>query len=255
MLDCPTMEDLFYSIFEGLPRLGPGDDTSTRKAFYSLPVFSQNSNILDIGCGTGIQTIELARLSPSQILALDNHEPYLRRLSQRAKEEKLERKITAIKGDMHNLPFSEAEFDLIWSEGSIYIIGFEKGLREWRKYLKTGGYLVITELIWIHDQPPKEAAEFWAKEYPSMVSDQECKIRIKKSGFQLIRDFLLPREAWWEGYYQPLEQRVIQLKKEYADHPSMLDLLKLVETEIRIYKEFNTYFGYAFYIMKKQPDQ
>jgi len=245
------MEDLFYSIFEGLPRLGPGDDASTRKAFYSLPAFSQQAHILDIGCGTGNQTLELARLSPSQVLALDNHEPYLRRLSQRAREEKLEKKITTIKGDMHNLPFSEAEFDLIWSEGSIYIIGFEKGLKEWGKFLKRIGYLVVTELIWISDRPPREAVEFWEKEYPSMQSGEECKIRIKQSGFQLIRDFLLPREAWWEGYYKPLEQRVIRLKKEFADHPSMLELLDLVETEIRIYREYHAHFGYAFYIMKK----
>jgi ubiquinone/menaquinone biosynthesis C-methylase UbiE len=245
------MEDLFYSIFEGLPRLGPGDDASTRKAFYSLPAFSQQAHILDIGCGTGNQTLELARLSPSQVLALDNHEPYLRRLSQRARKENLGKKITTIKGDMHNLPFSEAEFDLIWSEGSIYIIGFEKGLREWRKYLKSRGYLVITELIWLHDQPPREATDFWGNEYPDMQSDGECKDRINQSGFQLIRDFLLPREAWWEGYYQPLEQQVIHLKKEYAGHPSMLNLLDLVETEIRIYKEYNAHFGYAFYIMQK----
>lgn len=245
------MTDLFYLLFEGLPRLGPGDNASTRKAFYSLPIFSQHAHILDIGCGTGSQTLELARLAPCQILALDNHEPYLRRLSQRAREEKLDKKITTIKGDMHNLPFSEAEFDLIWSEGSIYIIGFEKGLREWSKYLKPGGFLVVTELIWTHDRPPRKAVEFWEKEYPSMQSGPDCKTLINQSGFQLIRDFLLPGEAWWEGYYQPLENRLNQLRKDYAEHQTMSDLLLLVETEIRIYREFNPYFGYAFYIMKK----
>jgi ubiquinone/menaquinone biosynthesis C-methylase UbiE len=245
------MEELFYSIFEGLPRLGPGDNASTRKAFYSLPVFSQHANILDIGCGTGIQTMELARLSPCQILALDNHEPYLRSLSQRAREVKLDKKISTIKGDMHNLPFSEAEFDLIWSEGSIYIIGFEKGLREWGKYLKPEGYLVVTELIWIHDNPPQKAVEFWEKEYPSMQSDPVCKALINKSGFRLIRDFLLPKEAWWDQYYMPLEKKVIQLKKDFPNHQHIMELLQLVEMEIQIYKDFNEYFGYAFYVMKK----
>lgn len=248
------MEELFYSIFEGLPRLGPGDNASTRKAFYSLPVFSQHANILDIGCGKGIQTLELARLLPGQILALDNHEPYLRSLTRRAREERLEKKISAIKGDMHNLPFSEAEFDLIWSEGGIYIIGFEKGLREWRKYLKPEGYLVITELIWTSDRPPQKAVEFWKNEYPSMQSDQDCKTQINKSGFRLLRDFLLPEEAWWEQYYLPLEKRVIQLKKEFVNDTHMLEFLQFAEMEIKIFKEFNEHFGYAFYIMKKHPD-
>ncbi len=152
---------------------------------------------------------------------------------------------------MHNLPFSEAEFDLIWSEGSIYIIGFEKGLREWGKYLKPEGYLVVTELIWIHDNPPQEAVEFWKNEYPSMQSDPECKALINKCGFRLIRDFLLPKEAWWDQYYMPLENKVIQLKKDFPNHQHIMELLQLVEMEIQIYKDFNKHFGYAFYIMKK----
>ncbi|MBR9999502.1 MAG: class I SAM-dependent methyltransferase [Cyclobacteriaceae bacterium] len=245
------MENLFFTIFDGLPRQGPGDNASTRKAFYSLPAFSQQANILDIGCGTGIQTLELARLSPCQILALDNHEPYLRDLKIRAREENLDKKISTILGDMHNLPFSEAEFDLIWSEGSIYIIGFEKGLREWRKYLKPGGSLVVTELIWTSLNPPDKAREFWEIEYPAMQSDPFCKNAISRSGFTLIRDFLLPKEAWWEQYYQPLSKRVVQMKKNYAASEPMIELLHDVETEIKIYTEFNSHFGYAFYIMKK----
>lgn len=36
--------------------------------------------------------------------------------------------------------------DVIWAEGSIYIIGFERGLREWGRFLKDGGYLGVTHL-------------------------------------------------------------------------------------------------------------
>ena len=245
------MEELFYLIFNGLPRLGPGDNLSTRKAFYTLPVFPESAHILDIGCGTGMQTLELARLAPCAVLALDNHEPYLRDLTRRAAEERLDKKITTIKGDMHNLPFSEAEFDLIWSEGSIYIIGFEKGLKEWRKFLKPGGYLVVTELIWTSDQPPREAVEFWKNEYPAMQSNGVLKEMIGRSGFRLIRDFLLPNEAWWDQYYLPLEKRLFRLKKDHASNIRLMELIRYIEREIQIYAQFNDHFGYAFYIMKK----
>lgn len=245
------MENLFFTVFDGLPRLGPGDNASTRKAFYSLPAFSQQANILDIGCGTGVQTLELARLAPCQILALDNHEAYLRDLQMRARKIKLDKKISTIVGDMHNLPFSEAEFDLIWSEGSIYIIGFEKGLKEWRKFLIPGGYLAVSELIWLDPDPPGKVLDFWKNEYPEMMPDQVCKDIISRSGFELIRDFLLPREAWWDQYYEPLSRRVQKLKKEFADSDPIMGLLNYVQTEIDIYKEFNSHFGYAFYVMKR----
>jgi ubiquinone/menaquinone biosynthesis C-methylase UbiE len=245
------MENLFFTVFDGLPRLGPGDNASTRKAFYSLPAFSQQANILDIGCGTGVQTLELARLAPCQVLALDNHEPYLRDLKMRARKIKLDNKISTIVGDMHNLPFSEAEFDLIWSEGSIYIIGFEKGLREWRKFLIPGGYLAVSELIWLDPEPPAKALEFWKNEYPAMKSDHVCKDIIDTSGFELIRDFLLPREAWWDQYYEPLSRRVQKLKKEFTDSDPIMGLLNYVQKEIDIYNEFNSHFGYVFYVMKR----
>jgi len=245
------MENLLFTVFDALPRLGPGDNASTRKAFYSLPAFPQHATILDIGCGTGVQTLELARLAPCQILALDNHEPYLRDLRKRAREENLDKKISAIAGDMNNLPFSEAEFDLIWSEGGIYIIGFERGLQEWRKFLKPGGYLAVSELIWTSNDPPDEALKFWENEYPSMQSDRACKEVISKSGFRLIRDFMLPEDAWRE-YYEPLSRRVSDLKEKFAENRTMMDLLKYVEKEISVYREFKNHFGYVFYIMKWQ---
>jgi len=245
------MDELFYFVFDGLPRLGPGDDSYTRKAFNSLPIFPDHAHILDIGCGTGNQTLELARLTYCQILALDNHEPFLRKLIQRAKQEKLDKRISTVKGDMHCLPFSEAEFDLIWSEGSIYIIGFEKGLNEWRKYLKPGGYIVVTELTWVNDNSPLEVVEFFKNEYPDMKTDLENKNVIKRSGFDLIRDFKLPKSGWWNHYYQPLESRIIKLRKDHPNDHELLELLDYVQFEIDIYKKYGDYFGYIFYVMKR----
>ncbi len=244
------MDELFYFIFSGLPRLGPGDDTYTRKAFYSIPVIPDYGNILDIGCGTGHQTLELARLTNCQILALDNHIPFLHELNQKAKYEKLDNKVITIIGDMHSLPFSEAEFDLIWSEGSIYIIGFEKGLNEWRKFLKPGGYIVVSELSWIKNDAPLEAREFWKKEYPDMKTDLENKKVIHRSGFDLIREFNLSKRGWWDYFYKPLQSRLLKLRKEHPDNHKLCELLDYVQREIDLYKNYGNYFDYIFYIMK-----
>ena len=58
--------------------------------FKDLP---RNPRILDIGCGPGMQTIELAKLSDGHIDALDNHQPFLGQLDLKIKKEGLTKKI------------------------------------------------------------------------------------------------------------------------------------------------------------------
>jgi hypothetical protein len=41
----------------------------------------------------------------------------------------LQDRVKGIVGSMENLSFQKEEFDLIWSEGAIAGIGFEKGIR------------------------------------------------------------------------------------------------------------------------------
>jgi len=59
--------EYFYELFEALPRGGPGDNRSTRRAFNTIPKLPEQPLILDIGCGPGVQTIELAKISKRQI--------------------------------------------------------------------------------------------------------------------------------------------------------------------------------------------
>jgi len=67
------MDEIFFEIFEALPRQGPGDEKSTRKAFKKLGELPDRPEILDVGCGTGVQTLALAKLTPGKITAFDNH--------------------------------------------------------------------------------------------------------------------------------------------------------------------------------------
>ncbi len=80
------LPEFFWVIHSGLPREGPGDNKSTRKAYRMLKDLPKNPRILDVGCGPGMQTVELAKLSGGQIVALDFHEPSwsnLKRLSKK----------------------------------------------------------------------------------------------------------------------------------------------------------------------------
>jgi len=243
---------IFFEIHDDLPRQGPGSIQSTLRAFQFVDPHDKPLDILDIGCGPGMATIELARLG-HHVTAIDNHEPFLNMLLIRANEERLSDRITISSGDMFCLEkFTDPnKFDVIWSEGSIYIIGLERGLTEWKKFLKPDGYLVCSELSWLTADPPLEAREFWLKNYPGMCSQEENFEIIKKCGYELIDSVVLDEKDWWDEYYGPMGKQIQALKIKYKEHPEAENVLHEQQSEIDLYKKYSHSYGYVFYIMKK----
>ena len=244
--------DIFFEIFNNLPRGGPGDNESTRKAFSLLRNLPERVHFLDIGCGPGMQTIELAKLINGQIIALDNHQPFLDKLNTEAKREGLEKKIKIVNNSMFLMDFKREQFDVIWSEGAVFIYGFEKALKDWRIFLKNEGYFIVSELAWIRDQPPQEIKEFFQEEYPPMKSNEENIEIIEENNYNLINSFILPDSSWWNYYYNPYEKQVSALKKKYQDNEEKISLLNNALIEIELFRKYSKYYGYVFYIMQNQ---
>jgi len=244
------MVNIFFEIHSSLPREGPGDNASTRKAYLMLPDLPEKPRILDVGCGPGMQTIELARLSNGRIDALDNHQPFLDHLKKKAEEEDVSDRINIINGDMFALNYEDKSFDLIWSEGAIYIIGFEKGIREWRKLLTDKGYVVVSELSWLRPDPPEEVRKFFAEGYPGIKTINENLETIKKAGYRITNHFVLPDESWWNNYYIPIAAKIPSLRLKYRDDEEALAILDCEELEMEMFHKYSKYYGYVFYIMQ-----
>lgn len=239
---------VFFEIHQGLPREAPGGDVFTRRAFEVLPPL-EHPAILDIGCGPGAQTLELARLSNGHITAIDTHTPFLDHLRQRAQEAGVGDRIHPQPISMMELPFPDHTFDVIWSEGAIYIIGVEEGLRQWRRCLKPGGYLVFSELVWLQPDPPAPVRDFWTVAYPDMQSLEVVGDRCQSQGYHPIATFVLPPTAW-ENYYGPMEARIQALRQIYAQQPEALDELEQEQQEIDIYRQFSDWYSYAFFVLQ-----
>ena len=154
---------------------------------------------------------------------------------------------------MSNSGFETGTFDLIWSEGAIYIIGFETGLRLWRPLLKPAGCIAVTELSWITPDPPKEARQFWTENYPGMHTVDENLELALLAGFSIIGHFTLPESAWLDGYYGPLENRVAVLRKKYAGNQEAQQVLDAEQYEIDLYRRFSYAYGYEFYLFRNVP--
>ena len=239
-------------LYRDLPRQGPGDRESTLKALSLITDLPANPSILDIGCGTGAQTLDLMDAVKCSVTAIDIFNEFLESLQKRAAEKGAASRLRALQKDMNALDFPPESFDLIWSEGAIYIMGFQKGLQQWRPLLKPSGYLAITDISWIKDNPPDQLKEFWGKEYPAIASIDEHIRVIQTAGYTLTGHFTLPESSWWDSYYNPLLDSIANFQSRKAVSPAMPTVTKQTLDEIDLYRKYSDYYGYVFYIMKKE---
>lgn len=202
----------------------------TRKAFHQIPRLSK-PHILDVGCGSGVPTVELAKLSQGIITGLDIDEKALNRLENRAKMHNMTNQVRTVTGSLRDMQFAEESFDIIWAEGSIAVIGFKQGLLSWKRYLKPGGYLVV------HD----EAGNINQKTN-----------QIKACGYELIEYFELNNEVWWNEYYVPFRDAVQQLKKQEPKDPKLVKDLEQAQREIDGYQVHPERYRSAYFIMQKK---
>lgn len=234
-------------------RQGPGSAEETRKALSLLDLPpDQPLKIADIGCGTGEQTLTLARELTGHITAVDLFPEFLDELEKRAHTAGLSEQITTSRQSMDQLNFPENTLDLIWSEGAIYIMGFEAGLQAWRPFLKPGGYLVASELTWITPERPREIQDHWDEAYPQ-VDTIANKINILESaGYQSTAHFILPAYCWTEHYYRPMEERFADFLERHRHSEAARNLVEGEREEIAFYEKYGAYYGYVFYIAKKR---
>lgn len=242
--------EIFFEIHSGLTREAPGDSQSTKKAFSMIAGIGPDAVALDIGCGPGGQTIDLVKISDWQIVAVDMSLTYLISLRERAAREKVADRVHAVNGDMLALGFREAAFDVVWAEGSIYIIGFERGLIEWKRFIKPGGYLAVTEVSWLRADPPDELKKYWAESYPAIQDIGENLKLIERSGYEIAGHFVLPESAWWDHYYSPIEIKLASLRSRRADDKAALEAIETELEEIDLYKRYSQYYGYVFYVAR-----
>jgi len=238
---------IFFEIHHDNPQEGPGDFASTRRAFCLLKDLPPLPHILDVGCGPGRQTFDLCRLTQGNIVALDFHRPFVDALQRKSKALGLTQRVTALHGDMGNLQFEPQTFDVIWSEGAVYNIGFKTGLEMWKPLLKKTGYAAVTEVAWLRSDAPDKLKAFWNAEYPQMQDIESNLEELRTAGYQPLGNFTLPKSAWWD-YYRAIENRVMLLKKKYKNNSCAMAVLDTEMLEINLYRKYSDYYGYVFFI-------
>ncbi|NBK90827.1 class I SAM-dependent methyltransferase [bacterium 1XD21-13] len=168
----------------------------------------------NLGCGTGGQTMLLAQHLSGTIIGLDMFPNFIDVLNKNAKSRNPENRVTGVIGDMEHLPFENHSLDLIWSEGAIDNIGFEKGLSHWHSFLKMGGCLTVTCPSWLTEERPAVVDVFWSNAGSKLDSTAAN----------------------------------IKIMQKYAENDTMEAFAAENQYEVNLYQKYKQYYGYVFYI-------
>ncbi|MDD6210583.1 MAG: class I SAM-dependent methyltransferase [Bacteroidales bacterium] len=243
--------NLICDFFLNTERQGPGSPEVTLKALGFIDNLTDKSHIADIGCGTGGQTMVLARHAPGHITGLDFYPGFVDRFNGNARELNLQDRVKGIVGSMDDLPFRNEDLDLIWSEGAVYNIGFERGLNEWHKYLKTGGYIAVSESSWFTEKRPAEIHNFWMDVYPEIDTIPNKVAQVQKAGYIPVATFILPENCWTEHYFRPLGKAREMFLNKHAGNKTVEELMAFQQYEEELYRKYKEFYGYVFFIAKK----
>jgi len=243
--------NLICEYFSGLERQGPGSPEVTLKALSFIDNLTDESRIADIGCGTGGQTMVLAQHAPGQITGIDLFPKFIDLFNANARKLNLQKKVKGVVGSMDNLLFQEGELGLVWSEGAIYNIGFERGLNEWRKFLKTGGYIAVSEVSWFTRERPAEIDTFWQDAYPEIDTIPNKVAQMQKAGYIPVATFILPENCWTKHFYAPQVTVQEAFLKKHKGNKAAEEFIANQRHETQLYDRYNAYYGYVFYIGKR----
>jgi ubiquinone/menaquinone biosynthesis C-methylase UbiE len=246
------LDDLLYEPHVKLERQGPGSPEMTIKALSFLDDLDKISKVIDFGCGTGGQTMVLAQNVSGIITGVEIYPQFIDVFNNNVKKLNLQERVTGIVGSMDNISLPKEEFDLIWSEGAINYIGYEKALNYWNGFLKKNGYIAFTRPSWLTDEHPAEVVRFW-------TFDGSCELetigdsisKMQKAGYSFISAFTLPEKCWTDNYFIPREKATKALLEKNSGIKEIEELIETDKYEVELYSKYSLHYGYVFYIGKK----
>lgn len=242
--------EVFFKIYEGLDREGPGSFEMTRRALDLCKNAPAKPAILELGCGTGGATRDLAKLTNGTIIATDIYQPFLDKVTERVVAMGAADRVTAMKRDMAALDFEPESFDIIWCEGAAYIMGVDKAFEYWKQFLKPGGYLVISDAVWLTKNAPGEVKAFWAEGYPAMRTAEGNVQAGESFGYTSLGHFTIDTSCW-DDFYNDVERRLIEIEDMYKDDPDGRAIIDTTRKEIDLYRKHPNMYGYELHVFRK----
>ncbi len=130
-------------------------------AAYLLPHLRPGMSVLDVGCGPGSITLDLAEsVAPGKVVGIENTEVPIREAEKNAAA-RGDHRTEFLQGDVMAMPFEDNSFDVVHAHQVIQHLADPVGaLREMRRVCKPGGFIAVRESDY--------AAMSWYPELPEL---------------------------------------------------------------------------------------
>ena len=241
--------EVFFDLHKDLTREGPGSDEATLRALALCTGLPDRPDIIDIGCGPGMQSVALARATGGMVTSVDMHQPFLEQVRANAAAAGVADRITTLRADMSALPFEPGSFDLVWSEGAAYIMGFARAFEAWRPLVRPGGYVMASQAVWLVPDPPPGLVDLFGPQ--TDVTDVEGTLSwVRGAGYEIVGHFTLPDEDWWTHYMTPLAARFPMLLEKYAGDEEALSVINESVMEDRLRREHPETYSYEYVVAR-----
>lgn len=246
-----SMLDLVIELHKSLGRLGPGSAEETNRALDFIDGFDAMKHVLDLGCGTGAQTMTLAERIPGAITGIDLFSDFTDVLNAHVAQRGLDGRVVGKPGSMDALDVAPESIDLIWCEGAIDGVGFAKMLEYWNAFLKPGGYVAVTCPSWLTDARIAEVDDFWTQA-GSGLDTVACNVGfLQKAGYASVATFVLPKTCWTENYFAPRRAAEADLLAKYPGNAVVEEFVAGNRCEEELFAKHGDSYGYVVYIGRK----
>lgn len=239
--------EVFWTLHSDLPREGVGSDATTRTLLELAAPLPPSPRALDVGCGPGRASLVLAGAG-ARVTAVDLHEPFLHRTRAAARDAGLAARVAVERASMAALPHPDSAFDLLWCEGAAYLVGVDRALHDWRRLLRPGGALVLTDAVWTTAAPSEEARRFWAQ-YPEMRDEAALAAAARSAGWDVLATHLLPDADWTDEYHGPLAA-VVDAWPDADPDPATAAVLAEARSEVDVRQAHRDEFGYLALVLR-----
>lgn len=249
--ETPSMLDLVIELHKPLDRLGPGSAEETERALGFIDGLDSMDCVLDLGCGTGAQTLVLAEHIPGSVVGIDLFSDFTDVLNARAEARGLQGRVIGKQGPMDNLDVASESVDLIWCEGAIDGVGFAKMLDYWKAFLKPGGYVGITCPSWLTSERIDEVDEFWTQAGSGLDTVAHNVGILQDAGYAVVATFVLPKACWTENYFAPRRAAEARLVEKHPGDKTVEEFITGNHHEESLFDKYGDSYGYVFYIGRK----
>lgn len=187
------------------------------------------SAALDVGCGKGNHTAELARRFHLRAFGIDPVGGNLEIAHAATSERGLAERVTFMKGSMESIPFEDAAFDLIWCRDTlVHVQDLQRGFRECGRVLKPRGHMLIFTTYATGRMEPKEAAHIYGALgiVPENTSPSYVEGCFAEAGLQVLTNQTIGSELM--QYYEERDGRCTR---------ELMRLARMIQAKERVLAE------------------